>query len=74
MNCPKCSKEMSSGYLQGKNLLAFNKERHKSSINPQTSEDIMIVKNLIAGADFKGFVCRDCGLIVFDYKNKIKHW
>lgn len=74
MKCPNCGKEMAAGYLQGKNLLAFNKELHKGSVNPKDPEDIMIVKNLMAGADFSGFVCRDCGLIVFDYLNPMKHY
>lgn len=74
MKCPDCKKEMSTGYLQGKNLLAFNKERHKLSINSKDKEDVMIVKNFAAGADFCGFICRDCGLVVFNYKNPIKHW
>ena len=74
MKCPKCGKEMDAGFLQGKNLLAFNKERHKVSGNPKDEGDIMIVRNLVAGADFNGFVCRDCGLVTFDYKNPITHW
>ena len=65
---------MAAGYLQGKNLLAFNKELHKVSVNSRDSEDIMIVKNLVAGADFNGFACKECGLIVFDYKNPMKHY
>ena len=74
MKCPNCGKEMNAGYLQGKNLLAFNKERHKVSVNPRDKEDIMIVRNMFAGADFKGFVCKECGLITFDYRDPIKHW
>ena len=39
MKCPKCEVEMQSGYLQTGNLIAFNKQRHKISINPKDPED-----------------------------------
>ncbi|MDD4496238.1 MAG: PF20097 family protein, partial [Eubacteriales bacterium] len=35
MKCPKCEVEMQSGYLQTGNLIAFNKQRHKISLNPK---------------------------------------
>lgn len=42
MNCPKCGREMNKGFLQAGNLIAFNKQRHKLSLNPKEQEDVMI--------------------------------
>ncbi len=33
----------------------------------------MIAKNTLMGSDFHAFICKECGLIVFDYKNVISH-
>ena len=32
MNCPKCGKEMGSGFLQTGNIIAFNKKHNKNLI------------------------------------------
>lgn len=69
MNCPKCNNEMTIGYLQTDRIIAFNKQRHKFSLNPKDVDDVLIAKNLTSGNDFNGFICKECGLIVFDYKN-----
>ncbi len=71
MNCPKCNKEMQLGYLQTGNLIAFNKQRHKLSLNPKDPEDVMIARKTFSSNDFKGYICKDCGFVVFDYKNPI---
>ncbi len=47
MNCPKCGKDMVSGFLQTGNLIAFNKTRHKISLNPKHEDDVMIAKKLL---------------------------
>ena len=31
----------------------------------------MIYKKAITAADFSGYICKDCGLVAFDYKNPI---
>ncbi|MFQ9924146.1 MAG: PF20097 family protein [Beduini sp.] len=67
MNCPKCGKEMQSGYLQTNKIMAFNQHIHKLSLLPKDEGDLLIVNNTVRGANFKGFICKDCGLIVFDY-------
>lgn len=74
MNCPKCGKNMQTGFLQAGNLIAFNKTRHKVSLNPKDSDDVMIARKSFTASDFNGFLCKDCGLVVFDYKNIITHW
>lgn len=74
MNCPSCGSEMQPGFLQAGSLVAFNKRRHKLSLNPKDPEDVMIVRNTFAAADFAGYICKGCGLVVFDYKNVLTHW
>ena len=71
MNCPKCNKEMQSGYLQTANLIAFNKCRHKFSLNSKDPEDVMISRKVFTSNDFEGYICRNCGLIIFDYISPI---
>lgn len=74
MKCPNCGKEMQPGFLQSGNLMAFNKERHKVSLNPKDPEDVMIAQKSFTASDFKGFICKDCGFVVFDYKNILTRW
>ena len=69
MKCPKCEVEMQSGYLQTGNLIAFNKQRHKISLNPKDPEDVMVARKSFLSNDFAGFICKQCGLICFDYIN-----
>ena len=71
MKCPKCGEKMQDGYLQAGNMIAFNKTRHKISLNSKDAEDVMIYKKAITTADFSGYICKNCGLIIFDYKNPI---
>ena len=63
---------MQNGYLQTGNLIAFNKTRHRISLNPKDAKDVMIYKKVMMSADFSGHICKGCGLIVFDYKNPIR--
>lgn len=74
MNCPKCGREMNQGFLQAGNLMAFNKQRHKISLNPKDEEDVIIARKAFTASDFNGWICKECGLVVFDYKNIITHW
>ena len=71
MNCPKCGNPMQTGFLQSGYILAFNKTRHKISLNPKTPEDVMIFKSSLRSGDFNGLICKKCGLILFDYKNPL---
>lgn len=71
MNCPKCGRDMSSGFLQTGNIIAFNKTRYKISLNPKDDGDIMIAKKAFTSNDFHAFICEECGLVLFDYKNVI---
>ena len=69
MKCPECGKDMQAGFLQTQKLVAFNKTRHKISLNPEDDKDVMIARKAFTGTDFQGFICQECGLVVFDYKN-----
>lgn len=71
MKCPMCGIKMQSGYLQTARIVAFNKKRHKISLNPECEDDIMIARKAFTGTDFQGFICKECGLILFDYKHGI---
>lgn len=68
MNCPKCGKEMQEGFLQTGGLVAFNKKRHKISLNPRDAEDVMIARKTVAGNDFAGYICGECGIVAFSYE------
>ncbi len=74
MKCPNCEGEMQQGFLQAGNMIAFNKRRHKISLNPKDPEDVVIARKAFSGSDFNGWICKGCGLVVFDYKNVITHW
>ena len=74
MNCPQCGKEMRPGFLQGAQTLVFNQKQYHVSIAPRKEGDVEIVWNLVAGADFQGYICTDCRLVVFDYENPIDRW
>ena len=47
MKCPKCGKDMKSGYLQTTKIVAFNKRKHKISLNPECEDDVMLLLKLI---------------------------
>ena len=74
MNCPKCGHELDQGFLQAGNLMAFNKQRHRISLNPKDEEDVMIARKSFTSSDFNGWICKACGLVVFDYKNIMTRW
>ncbi len=66
MNCPKCNNEMQPGYLQTGNLIAFNKQRHKLSLNSDDPKDVMIARKAFSSNDYGGYICKACGLVVLD--------
>ena len=74
MVCPQCGKEMRPGFLQGGRTLVFNQKQYRVSIVPRKEGDVEIVWNLAADADFHGFICTDCGLVVFDYEHPMDRW
>lgn len=67
MKCPTCGKEMQPGFLQTEKIVAFSKTRRKIFLNPK--EDIVLARKALTGTDFPGFICKACGLVVFDYTN-----
>ena len=74
MVCPQCGKEMRPGFLQGGRTLVFNQKQYRVYIAPRKEGDVEIVWNLAADADFHGFICTDCGLVVFDYEHPMDRW
>ena len=74
MVCPQCGKAMRPGFLQGGRTLVFNQKQYRVSIAPRKEGDVEIVWNLAADADFHGFICTDCGLVVFDYEHPMDLW
>ena len=74
MKCSKCGKEMQNGFLQTTNIIAFNQTRHKISLNPKNEAYVMIARKAFTGTDFQGYICKECGLVVFDYKNGISRF
>ena len=74
MVCPQCGQEMRPGFLQGAQTLVFNQKQYHVSIAPRKEGDVEIVWNLAAAADFHGFICTDCGLVVFDYEHPMDRW
>ena len=55
MECPKCGKDMQPGFLQTAKIVAFNKTRHKISLNPKDKEDIVLARKAFTGTDFSRF-------------------
>lgn len=53
MKCPKWGKDMKSGYLQTERIVAFNKRKHKISMNPECKDDVMIVRRHLWGQTFQ---------------------
>lgn len=74
MKCGHCGKDMQAGFLQAGNLIAFNKTRHKIFLNPKDEEDVMIAKRLYASTDFHGYICKECGLVTFDYQHPLRRF
>ena len=74
MKCPKCEKDMQAGFLQAGNIIAFNKTRHKISLNPKDKDDVMIARKSFTSTDCHGYICKECGLVVFDYKSALSRF
>lgn len=75
MNCPKCGGAMRAGFLQTSGpIVAFNEKRHRISLNSKDPGDVMIFKKFMRSADFNGWMCEKCRLIVFDCKNPLTRW
>lgn len=73
--CPKCGRPMEPGFLQAQQIMAFNKKRYKFRIfHGEDPDSVILSQRVLSGADFSGYICKDCGLVVFDYKNPITHW
>ncbi len=68
MKCPICEKEMETGYVQGRQRIAWVKMKHKASLIPQKGE-ILLENHSFADFLFAADLCRGCKKIVLDYSN-----
>ena len=68
MKCPTCKTEMEKGYLQLGNRMLWAKRKHKVSLHPDKDE-VMLVNNVMRGACFDAYICKQCRKITFDYTN-----
>ena len=70
--CPDCGREMDAGFLQISEYAAFNKPRQIWSLRPDEEGEVQITGDGFFSdhrGNFHGWICRDCGLILFDYTN-----
>lgn len=70
--CPDCGREMDPGFLQISEYAAFNKQRQIWSLRPDEEGEVQITGDGFLSdhrGNFHGWICRDCGLILFDYTN-----
>ena len=56
-------------HIQTGNLVAFNRQRHKISLNSKDPDDVLVARRAFMSNGFTGYICKQCGLIVFDYLN-----
>ena len=73
MNCPKCEREMESGYFNiyspksGSFLKTIIATYWKDS-SKENKEKLQVISTwLNASTDLEGYRCRNCNLIVFSY-------
>ncbi|MBQ4607424.1 MAG: hypothetical protein IJB15_12010 [Clostridia bacterium] len=70
--CPDCGREMDPGFLQISEYAAFNKQRQILSLRPDEEGEVQLTGDGFFSdhrGNFHGWICRDCGLILFDYTN-----
>ena len=66
MNCPKCEKEMTAGYLHSHGHLAWSKKR-ETPVNRRNRKNLWFkLRNPLGfpGAQLMSWCCRDCGTMV----------
>ena len=63
---------MDAGFLQISEYAAFNKQRQIWSLRPDEEGEVQLTGDGFFSdhrGNFHGWICRDCGLILFDYTN-----
>ena len=68
MKCPACKTEMEKGYLQLGNRMLWAKRKRTVSLLPDKDE-VMLVNNIMRGACFDAYICKQGRKIIFDYAN-----
>ena len=68
--CPDCGKEMEEGFLQIYRNATFHRNRIKfSTFFEEPDVHLMNDSLLTSECSYAGWHCRDCGMILFDYKD-----
>ena len=63
---------MEPGFLQISEYAAFNKQRQIFSLRPDEEGEVQLTGDGFFSdhrGNFHGWICRECGLILFDYTN-----
>jgi hypothetical protein len=69
MKCPYCNKGMEQGFLQGRQRVAWVKNKHKFSLLPKQGE-FLLENNAIKDFILSAQICKSCKIIVVDYADK----
>ena len=68
--CPDCGKEMEEGFLQIYRNATFHKKRIRFSTLLE-EPDVHLTNDSLLNSEcsYAGWHCKDCGMILFDYKD-----
>ena len=66
MICPKCEREMDTGFIQGGACIIWTRKKHKISISPRLNgDDTILARNIYypmsSGLAYR---CRPCGFVI----------
>ncbi|MBQ3591167.1 MAG: hypothetical protein II979_04440 [Clostridia bacterium] len=69
-HCPDCGKEMEEGFLQIYRNATFHKKRIRFSTLLE-EPDVHLTNDSLLNSEcsYAGWHCKDCGMILFDYKD-----
>lgn len=69
-HCPDCGKEMEEGFLQIYRNATFHRQRIRFSAFFEEPDVHLMNDSLLNGeCSYAGWHCKDCGMILFDYKD-----
>ena len=68
--CPDCGCEMESGFFQVYRNASFHKKRIRFSAVLEDADLYLTSESMLGGeCSYDGWHCKDCGMILFDYKD-----
>jgi hypothetical protein len=71
MNCPKCEKEMENGYIHAAAPgLFWNNEEYSFNRGEPINDGLPSINRIFTGAFFTAYRCRNCQMVVAQYKDK----